>query len=273
VRHPYFAVPRPIVFGHRGASGEAPENTLVAFERALAQGAAILETDVHVTRDGVPVISHDPDVSRMTEGTGAIADLDLDALQRLDAGHRFSPDGGRSHPYRGRGIRIPTLREVFDALPGVRVNLEIKQNEPRLVTGVVRAVAECERADLTLLAAAEDETLAAVRAELGRQGVAPALGASVGDVLGYVRAALGDGAPPPEPMALQIPPSFGGEPLVTRALVEFAHRHDVQVHVWTINEEAEMERLLALGVDGVMSDFPGRLRAVVDRRAVDARSD
>jgi glycerophosphoryl diester phosphodiesterase len=92
------------------------------------------------------------------------------------------------------------------------------------------------------------------------------MGASVGDVLGFVRAALAEGEPPAEPMALQIPPRFGGRPLVTPELVAFAHRHDVQVHVWTVNEEAEMERLLDLGVDGVMSDFPGRLRAVVDAR-------
>jgi glycerophosphoryl diester phosphodiesterase len=266
VRHPYFAVPRPIVFGHRGASGEAPENTLVAFECALAQGAAILETDVQVTRDGKPVIAHDPEVSRTTEGHGRISELSLAELQGLDAGYRFSPDGGRSHPYRGRGIRVPTLREVFDALPEVRLNLELKQNDARLIEGVVQAVAECKRAELTLLAAAEDDTLAAVRGELRRQGVETAMGASVGDVLGFVRAAQGQGEPPPEPMALQIPPSFGGRPLVTPELVAFAHRHEVQVHVWTVNEEAEMERLLDLGVDGVMSDFPGRLRAVVDAR-------
>jgi len=266
VRHPYFELPLPLVFGHRGASGEAPENTLVAFERALAQGAAILETDVHVTRDGEVVIHHDPDVSRTTEGTGRIGDLTLAELERLDAGHRFSPDGGESHPYRGRGIRIPTLRETFAALPGARLNIELKTNDPRLVAGVVRLVAEHERAECTLLAAAEHDTLALVRAELARRGVATAIGASIGDVLGYVRAALGQGEAPPEPMALQIPPVFAGQPLVTPALLDFAHAHDVQVHVWTINEEPEMKRLLDLGVDGLMSDFPGRLRAVVDAR-------
>jgi glycerophosphoryl diester phosphodiesterase len=268
VRHPYFAVEKPIVFGHRGASGEAPENTLVAFERALAQGAAILETDVHVTRDGEVVVSHDPDVSRNTGAKGRIAELTCAELARLDAGYRFSPDGGATHPWRGCGIRIPSLREVFEALPAARLNIEVKDGDPRLVAGVVRLVAEHARAERTLLAAAEDDTLAAVRAELERQGVRPALGASIGDVLGYVRAALGQGEPPREPMALQIPPSFAGKPLVTPRLVAFAHAHDVQVHVWTINDEAEMERLLALGVDGVMSDFPGRLRAVVDRERV-----
>jgi glycerophosphoryl diester phosphodiesterase len=264
VRHPYFEVPRPIVFGHRGASGEAPENTVVAFERALACGAAILETDVHLTRDGEVVVAHDADVARTTDGAGPIAELRFPELAALDAGYRFSPDGGASFPFRGRGIRIPALREVFRRFPGVRFNVEVKVNEPRLVEAVVRLVADHDREGLTLLAAERDDTMAAVRAELARRGVAAAVGASVGDVLAFVRAAIGDGAPPKEPMALQIPPSFAGRPLVTRALVDFAHRHDVQIHAWTINDEEEMRRLLAEGVDGIMSDFPGRLRAVVD---------
>ena len=264
MRHPYFDVERPIVFGHRGASGEAPENTLVAFERALADGADVLETDVHVTRDGEVVVAHDADVARTTDGAGRIAELRFRELAALDAGHRFSPDGGKTHPYRGKGVRIPALREVFRRLPATRFNVEVKVNDPRLVEAVVRLVAEHGRERLTLLAAEKDDTMAAVRAELARRGVAAALGASIGDVLGFVRAAIGDGKPPPEPMALQIPPQFAGRPLATRTLVEFAHRHDVQVHVWTINDEAEMRRLLGEGVDGVMSDFPGRLRAVVD---------
>jgi len=254
------------VFGHRGASGEAPENTLVAFERALAQGAEVIETDVHLTHDGEVVIAHDADVSRTTDGSGQIAALRLSELSALDAGHGFSPDGGRSHPYRGRGLSIPTLREVFRRLPGVRFNIELKSEEARLVAAVVALVAEHERAPLSLLAAGEEQTLAAVRLEVARRSVPVALGASVADVLGFVRAALGQGEAPRGPMALQIPPSFAGQPLVTRELIDFAHSRDVQVHVWTINDEPEMERLLDLGVDGLMSDFPGRLRGVVDAR-------
>jgi glycerophosphoryl diester phosphodiesterase len=137
------------------------------------------------------------------------------------------------------------------------------------VKAVVALVAEHERENLTLLAAAEEQTLAAVRAELERCKVPAALGASLADVLGFIRAALGQGEAPRGPAALQIPPTFAGRPLVTRALLDFAHRQGVQVHVWTINDESEMEQLLALGVDGIMSDFPGRLRAVVDARRAD----
>jgi glycerophosphoryl diester phosphodiesterase len=268
MRHPFFDLPTPLVIGHRGASGELPENTLPAFERALSQGAVMLETDAHLSRDGEVVLSHDPHVDRTTEGSGAIAEYTLAELRRLDAGHRFSPDSGGSFPYRGKGLQIPTLREAFESFPGIRFNIEVKQNSAALIDATVRIVAQAKRAATTLLAAAEDDTMSALRARLAQADLQPAIGAAVGDVVGFVRAAAEGGAPPPEPMALQIPTSFAGNPLVTTELLELAHRHEVQVHVWTINDEDEMRRLLDLGVDGVMSDFPGVLRKVVDERAL-----
>jgi glycerophosphoryl diester phosphodiesterase len=264
--HPYFDLPTPIVFAHRGASGELPENTLPAFQRAIAQGAAILETDAHLTRDGEVVLCHDPTVDRTTDGSGAIEAHTLAELQRLDAGHRFSPDRGAHFPQRGKGIRIPKLREVFEEFPGIRFNIEMKRNSPALIDAALRLVAESGREEITLLAAEEDDTMSALRARLAETGLRPAVGAAVGDVVRFVQAAAAGQAPPPETMALQVPPSFAGSPLVTAELVSFADRHGVQIHVWTINEADEMRRLLDLGVHGVMSDFPGLLRKVVDER-------
>jgi glycerophosphoryl diester phosphodiesterase len=266
VRHPFFDLPTPIAIGHRGSSGEAPENTLPAFARALEQGAAILETDVHATRDGVVVVYHDERVDRTTDGAGAIAELSFAELRALDAGHRFSPDGGRTHPYRARGLRIATFEEALEAFPGARFNVELKRDDPALVEGTIRAVAEAERAERTLLTASHDGAMARLRRRLAETGLAAAVGASAGDVVRFVRAATSGTAPPPEPMALQIPTTFAGQPLVTRELVAFAHAHDVQVHVWTVNDEAEMHRLLDLGVDGIVSDFPSRVRAVAEAR-------
>lgn len=266
--HPYFDLPKPIVFGHRGASGELPENTLPAFERALSQGAAILETDVHLTRDGEVVICHDALLDRTTDARGPIAERTLAELQRLDAGYRFSPDSGASFPQRGRGSRIPSLREAFEALPGIRFNIELKHPGQALIDATLALIRETRREEITLLAAAEDETMATLRARVAETGVRPAMGAAIGDVVGFVRAAVDGTTPPPGPMALQIPPDFGGNPLVTAELVAFAHEHGVEVHVWTINDVDEMLRLLDLGVDGVMSDFPARLREVVERRGL-----
>ncbi len=266
MRHPFFDLPKPLVVGHRGCSGELPENTLAAFERALAQGAVLIETDVHLSRDGEVVIHHDADLTRTTEDAGPLAERTLAELRRLDAGHRFCPDG-RSYPERGKGHGLPTLREAFDAFPGVHFNVEIKANDPALVSATLDLLREMKRADSVLLAAGEDDTMKTLRGALAESDVQPAQGASLGDIVGFVRAAQDGSAPPPEPMALQIPPSFGGNPLVTPELVTFAHEHDTEVHVWTVNDPAEMARLLDLGVDGVMSDFPGRLAEIVASRA------
>jgi glycerophosphoryl diester phosphodiesterase len=266
VRHPFFALPTPLVIGHRGSSGAAPENTLPAFARALAEGAVILETDVHSTRDGVVVVYHDERVDRTTEGEGAIAELDFAALRRLDAGHRYSPDGGRSFPFRGQGLRIATLAEAFAAFPGARFNVEIKRDDPALVEGAVRALADAGREKLTLLTAGGDAAMGRLRRHLAATGVAPAQGASAGDVVAFVRAAASGGVPPPEPMALQIPTEFAGRPLVSAELVRFAHAHDVQVHVWTVNDPGEMAALFDLGVDGIVSDYPSRVCEVLAAR-------
>lgn len=263
MRHPYFDLPRPLVIGHRGAAGEAPENTLLSFERALALGAGILESDVHLTRDGVPVLLHDDRVERTTEGRGPVGELTLAELRRLDAGHRFSPDGGHSFPFRGLGLRVPTLAEAFRAFPGARFNLELKDGGAALAETVVALVREARREATTLLTAGEDAMMQALRAELARSGVEPAVGASTGDVLRFVRAAMQGLVPPPEPLALQIPAEFAGRPLVNRELLAYAHAHDVQVHVWTVNEPGEMKALLELGVDGLVTDFPGRLVALL----------
>jgi glycerophosphoryl diester phosphodiesterase len=266
MRHPFFDVPVPTVIGHRGSSGEAPENTIPAFSRALELGASILETDVHRTRDGAVVVYHDAFVDRTTDGSGRIADLDLEEVLALDAGFRFSPDGGRTHPFRGTGVRISTLAGIFEAFPGVRFNVELKENDPVLIEATLDELERADREDRTLLAAADDGTMAALRKRLRERELSPAVGASAGDVVAFVLARRDRTAPPAGPMALQIPPTFGGEPLVTAELVEFAHGHDLTVHVWTINDPAEMHSLLDLGVDGVMTDYPARLQQVLAER-------
>jgi glycerophosphoryl diester phosphodiesterase len=262
VPHPFFAVPKPIVIGHRGAAGVAPENTLASFERGLADGAAILESDVHLSRDGVPVLIHDDELERCTDGSGLVRDHDIAALERLDAGHRFSPDG-RSHPFRGRGHRIPRLSEALAAFPRARFNLELKENLPGMVENTLAEVRRAGRADDVLLTSSSDALMAELRARVRADGVGVALGACTGDVARFAVAALRGDAPPAGPMALQIPTTFAGRPLVTLELVEFAHRHGVQVHVWTVNEPDEMRALLSLGVDGLVTDYPARLVRVL----------
>jgi len=266
VGHPYFDLPTPLAIGHRGCAGEAPENTLCSFEQGLVAGAAILETDAHLTRDGVPILLHDPVVDRVSDGSGNVCDLTLAELRRLDAGHRFSPDGGRSHPFRGRGLRVPTFEEALQAFPGARFNVELKAEQPGMAEAALDVVVREGRESLTLLTAGEPDLMERLRQQIHERGAAVAQGASSADVVDVVRSAR-DGSPPKTPaMALQIPLEFAGRPLVTRELIAHAHAHDIQVHVWTINATETMAELLDLGVDGIVSDFPGRLVALIEGR-------
>jgi glycerophosphoryl diester phosphodiesterase len=257
--HPFFELQLPMVIGHRGCAGEAPENTLPSFERALAQGATVLESDLHLTRDGIPVLIHDPRIDRVTDGSGPVSDYNLAELQRFDAAHHFIREGRQSDACPTQGVTIPSLEEAFTAFPKARFNLELKTSQPGLIDAVVDRVVECQREAITLLTAAKDPIMGALRGRLADLSTPIAQGASTSDVLDF----LSEGPQKPGPMALQIPAVYEGRPLVTPELVRRAHQRGIQVHVWTINKTAEMTRLLDQGVDGIVTDFPGRLVALV----------
>lgn len=263
--HPFFEVSNPVIIGHRGAAGSAPENTLASFARGLELGATILESDIHATRDGVAVLIHDSSVDRTTNGRGPVADLRLDELRDLDAGHLFSTDQGRSFPERGQGVRIPTLEDAFEAFPDAHFNLEIKANPEALVARVIELVEKYDRAERTLLTAGENPIMLELRQQRKIRNGNFAIGASTADVLAVIKAALANLPAPEDVMALQIPEDFGGRPLVTKQLIEFAHAAGINVHVWTINQPEQMSRLLALGVDGLVTDHPERMAELLGR--------
>ena len=145
----------------------------------------------------------------------------------------------------------------------MRFNIEIKEEAPGVAERTLETIARAGRTERTLLAAEKDAIMATIREAVARTGIRVAIGACVGDVVRCIRAALDGSAPPPGVMALQIPADFGGRPIVTPELMRFAHANDIQVHVWTINDPAQMQQLLALGVDGIISDHPARVRDLV----------
>jgi glycerophosphoryl diester phosphodiesterase len=250
----------PRVFGHRGAAGSAPENTLASFRRARADAADVFELDVHATADGEIVVLHDPTLERTTDGAGPVSALRFAEVARLDAGFHFTSDGGRTFPFRGRGVHVPRLAELVREFPDVPLNIEIKQETPSIVAEVA-ALLRAARTHV-VLAAEHDVIMAAIRR------VAPEIPTSLaaGEVAAFI-GALQQGVQhvlPAGAVALQIPPRFGNIELVTRETVAAAHALGAEVHVWTINEADEMRRLLALGCDGIMSDFPARAWVVVD---------
>ena len=264
--HAYFDLPTPHLFGHRGASAEAPENTRVAFERAWAAGVPYLEMDCHATLDGEIVILHDGLLDRTTDGEGPVRERRFAEVERLDAGYRFTPDGGLTFPYRGQGVRIPRLEEILEGFPGARINLEIKAEEPPVTEEVIRILASARAEPRTLLAADKDGVLARVR----KLDPGTAIGSSRGDVIAFFRA-VAEGTLDrhvPEGQALQIPTTFMGQELITRESMEAAHKVGLRVHVWTVNDPTEMARLLDQGVDGLMSDDPALLVRIARAHAV-----
>jgi glycerophosphoryl diester phosphodiesterase len=257
----YLDGPRPRVFGHRGAAGVAPENTLEAFARGVQDGADHLELDVHCTADGAVVVLHDALLDRTTEAQGPVAARTLAEVQRLDAGWAFTTDGV-TFPRRGCGVRVPTFDQLLEAFPQTPLNIELKHDSDALIDGVARALDRHRARDRVLLTAEDGAFLDRIRAAL------PDVlsGSSSRDVAEFL-ARGDDPSYRPRGGALQLPVAFGDLPLVTAETVARAHAKGLEMHVWTINDPAELRALFDLGVDGVVTDLPAVAVAVRDRGA------
>jgi len=264
----FFNGDKPRIIGHRGAAGEAPENTLCSFQRAIQDGAQFIELDVHGTKEGEVVIIHDATLNRTTSGRGRVQQHTFKQLKALDAGYWFTADGGKSYPYRKRGVEIPTLREVFDALPQTRFIVEIKQLRPAIVKKVIETVRQAHKEDQVLLATEDDQIMTEIRRELQASGLPVATGFSYGEVAAFMSWLAGGRREAYTPMAqaFQIPCEYSGMTLVNEQTLGAAHELRLEMFVWTVNDREEMARLLALGVDGIITDFPGRLRDLVAER-------
>jgi glycerophosphoryl diester phosphodiesterase len=251
----FFDLPTPRVIAHRGASGEHPENTLVAFRAAAEAGAPYFELDVHMTRDGVIVVSHDAELSRTCGLDAAIRDLTLAELKRADAGWGFTTSDG-AFPFRGRGIEVPALAEVFAVFPERRYIIEVKQSTPSVAAALLDVIERAGMRRRVLIASEEQTPIDEMRA------LAPELptGFPYHEIAAFM-ISLAPGAEPYQPRgdALQIPPEYQSWRLVTPESVAAAHRLGVEVHVWTVNEVVEARAMLELGVDGIITDYPARL--------------
>ena len=239
---------RPVI-AHRGASAHAPENTLPAFELAVRQGADAFELDVRLTRDGAPVVVHDATLERTTNLTGPVRARTLAELRMADAGHWYTPDGGRTMPCRGQGVRIPTLAEVLWAFPAMPVLIEVK--EPDVQHAVHRVLVDEGACERCVVASEDDAALT-----LFREGPVPC-GASAREIAELYRAVLfRRRLPQPRYRLLSVPVRHRGLPVPTRRFVAAARRLGCPVHVWTVNDPATARRLWARGVAGVVSNEP-----------------
>lgn len=234
----WFDPPAPRVLAHRGLALGAPENTLAAFEEAVRAGARYLETDIHPSADGAAVLAHDPTLRRVAGRPDAVSDLSLDELRGVDLG------GGHG---------FGTLDDLLHAFPEARLNIDVKTDAAAAPTiAAVRRAGAAHRVLLTAFSDARRRRLADAAPDTvtsaGRASVLRALAASRGRSPAAMRRAVAGAR------ALQIPERVGRLRLLSPALLETAHAAGLEVHVWTVNDESDMRRLLALGVDGIVTD-------------------
>lgn len=267
--HPYFASGDVLVIAHRGGKGLAPENTLAAFAHSAALGVDVLEMDLRQSSDGALIVLHDRRVDRTTNGQGPADSLRLAQLKQLDAGYHFSRDG-QTFPQRGQGVAIPTLDEVFTAFPTMRFLIEIKDDSASLARDFCRAIQRFGLSERVIAASFHNRPLAGLRQACPQVATSAASSAGLSFVLlHWLRL---DAAYHPTSQAFQFPARLGEIDLIDRRFVARAHAHNVQVHVWTVNDPAAMQHYLALGVDGLITDYPDRLLRILNRQPTEETS-
>ena len=258
---PFLADP-PHFIAHRGGAGLAPENTLTAFRSAVSDWHSdMIELDVRATRDGHCVVLHDATVERTTDGRGRVEAMTLAQVRLLDAGYRFSPDDGQSHPYRDRGLTIPTLDEVLTALPETRFIVEVKTGAAQ--RPLFETIRRHQAHGRVMVAGARDADRTMFE---DYDGPVSASGDAMRRMYLLHRLRLIRFWDAGRARAVQMPLRHRGRRIVSERLVRELHDKELVVHVWTVDDEDDMHQLFDWGVDGVLTDRPDRLARVMNAR-------
>jgi len=246
-KHQYLDHQGPIPFAHRGGAGDWPENSMEAFSQAVDLGYRYVETDAHVTADGVVIAFHDDHLDRVTDRTGLIAELPWSevSLARIDG---VAP--------------IPRLQDLLQTWPNLRINIDPKHDE--VVEPLGDLLQKLSALDRVCIGSFSDRRIEHFRERFGR-AVCTSMGPR--SVAKLRASSFGLGRSRPADNCVQVPTHAGKVPLVDRRFVRRAHRLGLPVHVWTIDDPEEMSRLLDLGVDGIMTDRPEVLKQVLEARA------
>jgi glycerophosphoryl diester phosphodiesterase len=265
--HPYYdGVTGTLVIAHQGGDGVWPGDTMYAFEKAVEIGADVLEMDAHITKDGQIVLMHDEKVDRTTDGTGLIEDMTLEELKQLDAAYKWSNDGGQTYPYRGQGIQVPTLDELFQKFPQMRYVIEIKLTQNPIDKPLCDLIRDRGMQNKVVIASFHDEAMQNFRSTCPEV----ATSASRGEVTKFVL--LGkvflSGLVAPKYQSIQ-PPYDPKEsyniPIMTKRFVREVHAKNLHVEPWTVDDPALMKQYIEWGVDGIMTDRPDLLVEIMGK--------
>lgn len=263
--HPYYSADLnyPLVIAHQGGDGVWPGESMLAFQNAVDLGVDVLEMDLHITSDGALVLMHDETVDRTTDGTGEIESMPLAEIKQLDAAYDWSPDDGATFPYRGQGIQVATLEEVFTAFPEMRMTIEIKKTNSSMAKPFCDLIRAYDMQEKVLVASFHDERLKEFRAECPEVATSSAKDETTVFVL-MTKAFLG-GFYSPAFYSLQVPEESGGITVMTPAFVKAAHARNLAIEPWTINDAETMRKFIEWGVDGIITDRPDIMMEVLGR--------
>lgn len=251
-----FFDPMPRVIAHRGDSAHFPENTLLAFKSATSMQVDVIETDVHLSKDNEVVIWHDPSLERNTNGTGRIEDHTLEELKSYDAGYTFTLDGGKTFPFRGKGVQLCTLKEALQCCPDMCFNIDLKTKSEALVRAFIKIILDRNDQNRIVAASFHLSNLKLLRK------LEPSIQTSITTAEVLPLLALQKLHLLPKKtnnrhlIIFQVPVRQWGIEVVTESFVKTMHNRKAIIQVWTINDEEEMKRLFRMGVDSVMTDKP-----------------
>lgn len=260
---------RPTVIAHQGGDGVWPGDTMFAFEQAVELGVDVLEMDAHITKDDQIVLMHDEEVDRTTDGEGLIEEMTLAELQELDAAYDWTPDGGKTFPYRGQGVRVSTLEELFQKFPQMRYVIEIKLTQNPIADPLCTLIRNYEMTDRVLIASFHDDAMQTFRETCPEV----ATSASRGEVAKFVL--LGkvfmSGLVAPAYQSIQ-PPYDPAEsmniPIMTERFIREAHAKNIRVEPWTVNDPELMRQYIAWGVDGIITDRPDLMIEILEEMGI-----
>lgn len=266
--HPYYEnAPFPLVIAHQGGDDVRPGDTLAAFQHAVDIGADVLEMDAHITKDGQIVLMHDERVDRTSNGTGLIEDMTLDELKKLDAAYFWSTDGGQTFPYRGQGVKVPALEELFQQFPQMRYVIEIKLTQNPIDQPLCELIRKHNMQNKVMVASFHDEAMAKFRKtcpEVATSGskmeVTPFVLLSKLFLTGLMRA--------PQFQSLQVPYETSesyGIPIMAEQFIKQAHSRNVRIEPWTVDDPELMKEYIRWEVDGIITDNPDQMLEILGR--------
>ena len=244
----------PLVIAHQGGDGLWPGETMYAYEQAVELGVDVLEMDIHITSDNVLILMHDEAVDRTTDGSGEIESMTLEELKKLDAGYGWSPDDGQTFPFRGQGLQVTTLEEVFQAFPEMHMTIEIKKSNKSMIQPFCVLIREYNMQDKVLVASFYDDKMKEFRVECPEVATSSAKDETTVFVL-FTKPFLGS-LYSPKFISLQVPEKSSGITVMTESFVRAAHERNLTVEPWTINDAETMQKFIAWGVDGIITDRP-----------------